>query len=100
MYVFSNIDHRGNRVDNRKEFKIIEITKPEAKFKAQCTQASEGYQVNSIPQFWQEKEHEIPNLVGSNPDMILADWRTANVLSISKRVTYAVTNPLVWPQLL
>lgn len=79
---------------------MIEITKLEAKLKAQCTQAREIYQINSIPQFWQEKEHEIPNLVGSGSDMILADWRIANVLSISKRETYAATNPLVWPQLL
>lgn len=77
---------------------MIEIIKLEEKLKAQCTHAR--YQINYVPQFWQEREHEIPNLVGSSLDMILADWRVANVLAISKRETYAATNPLVWPQLL
>ena len=51
VYVFSNIDQRGNRINNGKEVMMIEITKLEGKLKAQCTQARERYQINSIPQF-------------------------------------------------
>lgn len=88
------INQRENRINNGKDVMVIEITKLEAKLKAQYTQALERYQINSIRQFGQEREHEFLNLVGSTSDVILADWRIANVLVISERETYAPTNPL------
>lgn len=78
---------------------VIDITKLEAKLKEQFTQAKERYQINFIPKFWQEREYEMLDMVGSNSGMILSDWTIANG-AISKRETYVVTNPLVWPQLL
>jgi len=39
--VFSNINQRGNRRNNGKEVMMIEITKLEAKLRAQYTQARE-----------------------------------------------------------
>lgn len=94
MYVFGNVNQRENRINNRKDVMVIEITKLEAKLKAQCTQALERYQIYFIRQFRQEREREFLNLLGSISDVILADWRIANVLVISERETCAPTNPL------
>lgn len=46
--------------------------------------------MNPIPQS-QEREHKTP--IGRSPDM--ADWITANALSVSEGEAYAVMNPLV-----
>lgn len=95
MYVF-----RGKRINSAKEILMTENHQTGSKTKS-TVYSGQGEVSNKVHStVWQEREHEIPVLVGSGSDMILADWRRANVLSIYKRETYAATNPLVWPQLL
>lgn len=74
VYVF-----RGNWINSGKEAVMTEKYQPGSKTKSSVYSGQGEVSNKVLSTIWQERKHEIPKLVGSSSDMILADWRRANV---------------------